>query len=452
MINSRRNIPEREPPLESRPVLVSLLDELSNRGIGYCLLRDGEQPDRLTDGGEVDLLVERHQWPSFEKLAAGLGFCEVPAWGYRPHRFFFTYDESRDSWHKLDVVTEITYGSPIRALRTDLASRCLRNRQRRGTVYLAQPEDELITLLLHCLLDKRAFKGHRAERLQQLLSDVSDLAHLEQLVSQFWPAPLTWNDLCSYIETGDWDQLLTWRRAVATQLAARDRIGTLVRTMTGFLLQRLNRWRGLLRPRPPMVALMAPDGAGKSTLAAGLQQRFIFPVRHLYMGLYQRQSAPSFLSRLPMGLRLAGRVLGQWWRYTKARYHQVRRRWVIFDRYSYDALMESRAKTGRLSRVRRWFLGHALPQPDLIIVLDAPAEVLHQRKSEHEINTLERQRQFYLGLSRQKANVAVVDASVDTGAVRRTVTALMWRTFCGQPGGALAAREIEHGEAAGNDP
>jgi hypothetical protein len=452
MINSRRNIPEREPPLESRPVLVSLLEELSNRGIGYCLLRDGEQLDRLTDGGEVDLLVERHQWPSFEKLAAGLGFCEVPAWGYRPHRFFFTYDESRDSWHKLDVVTEITYGSPIRALQTDLASHCLRNRQKRGTVYLAQPEDELITLLLHCLLDKRGFEGHRAERLQQLLDKVSDLAYLEQLVSQFWPSPFTWDDLCSYIETGNWDELLTWRRVVETRLIARDRIGTLFRTVTGLLLQRLNRWRGLLRPRPPMVALMAPDGAGKSTLAAGLQQSFMFPVQHVYMGLYQRQSAPSLLSRLPMGLRLAGRVLGQWWRYAKARYHQVRRRWVIFDRYSYDALMEPRGQTGRLSRVRRGLLGHALPAPDLVVVLDAPAHILHQRKDEQDISTLERQRQFYLRLSQERDNVAVVDATADADHVRRAVSALMWQQFVGQRGRLARAEEAGSAALKGNDP
>jgi hypothetical protein len=389
----------------------------------------------------MDFLVESRQWRSFQELAIRYGFFEVPTWGYRPHHFFYAYDKSRDCWHKLDVVTEIAYGSPVPALRTDLAARCLKNRRPRGRVFLMKPEDELVTLLLHCILDKAAFEARHIKRLRQLQAEVGDVAYLDNLVSHFWPAPATWDDLAEALNADEWNRLLVWRRILSRRLAVRHPASTPVRIVTGSILQRLNRWRGWLQPRTPLVALMAPDGAGKSTLAAGLQQSFVFPVRRLYMGLYQRGTERGLVRYLPKGLSFAGRLLGLWWRYGTARYYQLRRRWVIFDRYSYDALMEPPGTGGRLSRWRRRILGHALPAPDLVVVLDVPAHILHQRKDEQDISTLERQRQFYLRLSQERDNVAVVDATAGADQVRRAVTALMWQQFVGQRRRFASAKE-----------
>src|SRR5947208_14851621 len=41
----------------------------------------------------------------------------------------------------------------------------------------------------------------------------------------------------------------------------------------------------LRRRRGLSIALLGPDGAGKSTLAMGIQHSFVFPVRLVYMGL-----------------------------------------------------------------------------------------------------------------------------------------------------------------------
>jgi len=51
------------------------------------------------------------------------------------------------------------------------------------------------------------------------------------------------------------------------------------------------------------------------------------------------------------------------------------------------------------------------PKPDLVVYLDAPAEVLLERKGEGTLQALERRRGDYLALASVTPNFEVVDAS-----------------------------------------
>ena len=82
--------------------------------------------------------------------------------------------------------------------------------------------------------------------------------------------------------------------------------------------------------------------------------------------------------------------------------------------------------------MRRWLLGRACPAPDLVIVLDAPGELLFDRKGEHNASLLEEQRQGYLEFRHLVPRVVVVDATKSADLVRREVTGLIWRGYAGQ--------------------
>jgi len=90
----------------------------------------------------------------------------------------------------------------------------------------------------------------------------------------------------------------------------------------------------------------------------------------------------------------------------------------------------------------------AAPKPDLVVFLDAPGELLYARKGEHSPEILEQQRQHYLGLREHIPQMVVVDATRDAEQVRRTVTALIWRSYAKHLRGELVARgdisEIAH--------
>jgi hypothetical protein len=64
----------------------------------------------------------------------------------------------------------------------------------------------------------------------------------------------------------------------------------------------------------------------------------------------------------------------------------------------------------------------------VLLVLDAPAEVLLARKGEHDLATLDAQRDRYRALADRPGGV-LVDAAVDADAVRREVTDVVWRRW-----------------------
>lgn len=404
-------------------ILLNLFKIFDQEKINYCLLRDGDRLESLVRGGELDLLVQSEQFESLCSILAGQGFVRLPDWGYAPHHFFVAYNQAQDSWIKLDVVTEIAYGQPLHVLHTELGPHCLASRQRKGEVYLPAPEDELVTLLLHCVLDKAAITQIRGERLQVLRHAVEDEQRLTALLAEYWQPGTSWLQLAGYIEQANWDILIAERKTLLLRLQQRDRLGIAYRRVTTRLSRKLNSWLTARRPVSLSVAVLAPDGAGKSTLVDGLQKTFYFPVRTIYMGLYQKGRKRL---RIP---GLAGRLLMQWERYLRGRLHQFRRRLVIFDRYSYDALLPSRQQNDSLKQWRRWLLAYSCPAPDLVIFLDAPGELLYARKGEHSAAILEQQRQGYLALRTHVPEMVVIDATREPGEVRREVTALIWRRY-----------------------
>lgn len=429
--------------------LLKIFAELNDAAIAYCVLRGDDELQNA--GGEIDLLVAPDHLPRLAKILAAQNFAALPSWGYAPHYFFIAYDRANDAWLKFDVVTELRYGKPLRALRVDLAGRCLQHRRLRNGMYVPSPEDEFITLFLHCLLDKAGFREARAARLialrNQIAGDPIAGQRLANYIKLYLAPAITWEKLAPAIDEQNWQALARPRAAVARQLWRRDPITSLAHTCSGWLLRRLRPLLFALYRRGMTVALLAPDGAGKSTLANALTQEAKLHARLIYAGtnidastiglpstrwLHQRVKSGNRASRLSKlvfsVLRFCNRLVEQWCRFAAAAYHRRRGRLVIFDRYVYDSWLAQRATTP-WKRLRRRLLELGWPRPDLVILLDAPGELLYQRKREHSPEWLEQQRRAYLDLKDRLPQMAVVDATREANEVRQEVIGLIWDRF-----------------------
>lgn len=94
---------------------------------------------------------------------------------------------------------------------------------------------------------------------------------------------------------------------------------------------------------------------------------------------------------------------------------------IVFDRYIYDLLVDSK-------RVRyggpAWLLKLAakvVPHPNLVILLDASAEILWSRKQEVPFDEVKRQRDGYLAMARKLPFAVIVNAGQPLPDVIRDV-------------------------------
>jgi len=187
------------------------------------------------------------------------------------------------------------------------------------------------------------------------------------------------------------------------------------------------RIRRLTQPVGLMVAFLGADGSGKSTLMARVKQDLspqlfeFVKSYHLRPNLggveYRAGGVRGPYAKPPRGVIPSLAKLGLWWAdYTLAYFvailpRLVRRTLVLFDRYYHDLLVDQRRYRygGPLWLAR--FIGRFVPQPHLVILLDAPPEVLQARKQDVTFEETVRQREAYLRLVHSLPNGHVVDAS-----------------------------------------
>jgi thymidylate kinase len=235
------------------------------------------------------------------------------------------------------------------------------------------------------------------------------------------------------------------------------------------------------------VALIGPDGAGKTTIGRRIEDTLPLPVKYVYMGINldssnhmlpttrlikaikrARGAAPDtagppdptrvrqrpkglvkrMLASAKSGLRMTNRIGEEWFRQGLAWYYQRRGNIVLFDRhffsdyYAYD-IVSTRADQRLSERVHGFMLNRVYPKPDLVIYLDAPAEVLFARKGEGTIAALERRRQEYMALRDVVRHFAVVDATQPAEDVARDVSNLIWEFYNARTGKRMKVRDVQ---------
>jgi thymidylate kinase len=399
-----------------------LFRSLDSRSVCYCVLHSYEGlPDKLL--GDIDLVVHPADVSKLRMVLHDIeqqGYRPVQCvnYGVRGYYIVFVWFEGQNL---NSVAIDITDEHRERGLILATGESLLAGRQRRGDFWVPDPSTEFAYLL-----SKKALKGtvpaHQEERLKDLVESLGRRRAIDvakDLFGKVWARKVVEacaNDSVSHL-LAELKTRLWWTTFVHDPLnPVRYRLADVVRS--------LGRW---FRPTGFFVAVVGPDGVGKSTLIdhlipmlrpAFLRQTvsnwrpgWFWRLKGTAVPVTNPHAKPNYSAWFSVA-RLFAHVMDYLFGYLfLIRPRLTHSTLVVFDRYFHDMLVDSR-------RYRyggpRWLLKAVyplIPKPDLLLVLDAPEELILSRKQEVKQEELSRQRQSYLKIAKDRPLTFVIDAS-----------------------------------------
>lgn len=410
------------PPIEPHPgvsgFLQALFRLLDDCDVRYCLLNSWESiPADLS--GDLDIAVYPSDQPKLASVFRNLrelGYRPIQCFNYFKNAYYFVFCWFQDSTPKfvaLDVIFEHRRSGLILASGETL----LVGRRRCAGFWVASRETYFAYLLA-----KQTWKGRasssQAHRLERLVNNLGQ-PEAERIAGEIFLG--RWKErVVAACADGTIDRVLreVRRQPWCTGLVRHQL--NLIRYLFGEARRIVRRW---FQPTGLLLAVLGPDGAGKSTLTGQLRVTFDRAFRQSRCFHWRPEvfAAPGYKppssdphAKPPRGtwssmVFLAAFFLDYWVGYTLViRSLLARSGFVLFDRYFHDVQADTRRyRYGGPAWLPR-LLPHLVPSPDLTILLDSDEDVILTRKNELQLEEMRRQLQVYRQLAFYRAQTATV--------------------------------------------
>jgi thymidylate kinase len=391
---------------------------LRESSIRYCVLHGWDElPDHLSS--DLDLAIHPQDKPAIPSILESMrhnGYTPYQWKNYatKGHSFYF-YWTTGSTTHTaaVDMIFEHRRAGMILASGEELVS----SRMRHGDFWIAAPAIEYSYLLA-----KKAAKGKaslsQSLRLK-LLVETLGRAKAEKIAGEIFAGDLNVRivDACAQGSIGQELRALqqkSWRGSRSSDVFG------LIRYWVGDFRRTI--WR-MSEPAGILLAIMGPDGVGKSTVIEGLSQEFVIPLRrqtlfHWRPELLARRKGKGPVTephgQTPRGPLTSMAYLSVFFADCWAGYlfviwaRLVKSDFVQFDRYFHDVLVDPlRYRYGGPTWYAA-FLCRLLPEPDLVILLDANEDLILARKTELPRAEIQRQRVAYRNLRFKRAREVYV--------------------------------------------
>jgi len=410
-----------------------ILTLLSKENIRYCVLRnfsflEEERNPATSVERSVDLAVHSVDYARFHQIVTQSGFLRRKDQFSLKHKAYFKVIGKE--MVSFDVQVGGVYWNDMGYLGDDIFER----RVHHTYFSVLSVEDSVVMYILHSILGKRYFKQKYREVLVSLLLQVNSEVVISQLSLVFNRSIAEW--LYRKVSERKFTYILRWKYFLILRfiLCSPRHVVT-----SFFLFGRWIRWKKCCTAYP-LISVIGPDGAGKSTLIKSLEEqlkRYNRKVRVIYTGRGRSQLLPirTIGNRYKHKEKQSDKtrkdsILRKEWLYTlwafvstvdllsryffKIMVARRRRTIVLTDRYCSDIFLMRYVPLFLKKLLLRLF-----PKPTLTFYLYNTVGVLHSRRLGETVEELERQMDLFRYLQ-QYLNAYAIQTD-DLGATEQEV-------------------------------
>ena len=397
-----------------------LLDESEVR---YCVLHSWNLlPEELPN--DLDLAVhpqDKHKLFSIFELLRQHGYVCFQCLNHSKNGHFFVFFWVERAKVKTAAV-DIIFDHRRSGLVLSTSEKIVAERERHGDFWISSAKAEFAYLLA-----KKAWKGRASPsqslRLRQLVEGMGQ-AEAEGIAGEIFPGKWRKRAVEACLNGSIATDLVHARSKFWRTAWSRHPL-QLTKYFAAEVQRIVERW---IHPTGILVAILGPDGVGKSTVISGLigslnlgfwgrhrvfhwRPQALFRGREI--GINTTPHAKASRGTILSMAYLTAFFLDHWYGYLfTVRPLLVRSNFVVFDRYFHDVLVDPRRYRYGGPKWFARFLSNLVPEPELVIHLDADRQLIFSRKAELPPDEIERQRECYHRLRFNRAQKVLVRADI----------------------------------------
>lgn len=403
-------------------------------GINFLILRNYESlPHHTTN--DIDVLVPKDQRATAEKILVDIAVTK----GFRLHNraefatlaLYFSHAQTGAQTH-FDLFTALKWrGFDFLPTEDFLVKKIARD-----SFFIPHPAHEAAANLLASFL----FNGRVKEKYRAKITAVfrAESETVRALLAKSY-GPALADEFVRFGAQEDWGAIESRLHDAREILIWRQTLHQPWRTFLSLDADGDRLVKRAIHPPGLVVVMCGPDGCGKSTIAPKIIEALsgTFPPSkgrqiHWKPRIFSRSRENGAPETNPHGKPLRNAAaslayfsfhwleffLGSWLRIFPATHKGGL---VLIDRFYFDFFVDQRRYRMQAPESIIRFGYALLRKPDLVFLLDVPAEVLQQRKKEVSAEESARQREAFAALMKDIKNSVIIDATQSPEAITNVI-------------------------------